>query len=203
MLPGIGIEPADFVDHGFVEIAQEHGAPVDAVAAGPDLDLYFDKSIVADIHRLIVAPALAAGHVRVWFLGISLGGMGALLYAHAYPAIVEGVILLAPFLGTPGTVAEIIRAGGLPSWEPGEIPPNDGERELLRWLKEHTAAPPRQPALHLGYARDDRFVQGHAMLAAQLPAQHVHIVDGGHDWDAWTRLWQQIRRADPFAMRAT
>lgn len=202
LLPGVGIAPEDFAHHGFVQAAQDRGAAVDVAAAGPDLDLYLDKTIVADIHGAIVAPAMASGHRRVWFLGISLGGMGALLYARAHGVAVEGVILLAPFLGTPGMVAEVVRAGGLAAWQPGDIAPNDSERKLLDWLKCRTAALPGPPALYLGYGRDDRFAEGHAMLAQQLPPARVFLTDGGHDWDTWTRLWRQILDADPFAAQS-
>jgi pimeloyl-ACP methyl ester carboxylesterase len=199
MLPGVGIEPEDFARHGLVKAMRDRMLPVDIIAAGPDTDLYLDGTIVEAIHETIVVPALAGGPVRLWYLGLSLGGMGALLYARKHGRAVEGVLLLAPFLGTPGMVAEVARAGGLATWEPGDIRPNDGERKLLTWLKDKTAAPPAPPTLYLGYGRGDRFAPGHAMLAAHLPAPRVFVTDGGHDWATWTKLWQQILDADPFA----
>ncbi|MGO8914982.1 MAG: alpha/beta fold hydrolase [Stellaceae bacterium] len=202
MLPGIGIEPEDFAARGFVHALHARGLPVDIVAACPDLDLYLDKTIAADIDTAIVAPARAAGYKRIWLFGVSLGGMGALLYARAHLASVEGIILLAPFLGTPGMVAEVVRAGGLVSWQPGEIAANDGERALLGWLKNHVAALPPRPLLYLGYARGDRFVEGHAMLADRLPAEQVLVTEGGHDWESWGRLWQQVLDKNPFAVPA-
>jgi pimeloyl-ACP methyl ester carboxylesterase len=197
MLPGVGIEPDEFAAHGFIDAVRER-SHIDVAAAGPDVDLYLDGAIVAALRQAVVVPALAEGYRRIWFLGLSLGGMGALLLARRHAADIAGIVLLAPFLGTPGMVAEVVRAGGLAAWQPGAIAPNDGERQMLAWLKQHVAAS-RPPVLHLGYGRDDRFAAGHAMLAAALPAARVHVSDGGHDWPAWTRQWRQILATDPFA----
>jgi pimeloyl-ACP methyl ester carboxylesterase len=199
MLPGVGIEPEDFAAHGLVAAAQASGLPVDIAAARPELDLYLDGTIAGAVESAIVAPARQAGYRRIWLLGISLGGMGALLYAASALARVEGIILLAPFLGTPGIIAEVGRAGGLCAWQPGEIAAKDGERALLAWLKDHVAALPPRPRLYLGYARGDRFVAGHALLADHLPAERVVVVEGAHDWESWGRLWQLVLCKHPFA----
>ena len=199
MLPGAGIEPKDFAAHGFVHAVHGRRLPVDVVAAGPSLDLYLDGTVAERLQRDIVSPALARRPARLWFLGISLGGMGALLYACARAASVEGIILLAPFLGTPGLIAEVARAGGIASWQPGDVAANDSERKLLAWLKAYRAGAPGQPRLYLGYGRDDRFARGHALLAEHLPPRFVEIAEGGHDWPTWTTLWQQILDRNPFA----
>ena len=198
MLPGVGIKAEDFAEHGFVRAAQESEA-VEIVAARPDLDLYLDGTIAAELERAIIAPARAAGLARIWFLGISLGGMGALLHARACPSGAEGILLLSPFLGTPGLVAEVVGAGGLGAWQPGNVAANDHERQMLAWLKAHVAAPPRPPSLYLGYGRDDRFARGHAMLGDRLPAARVVLSEGGHDWETWLALWQRLLALRPFA----
>lgn len=202
MLPGVNILPGDFVDHGFIEALRRRRWPVDVVTAAPDVELYLDDTIAERIHRDIVAPAQARGYRRIWFLGVSLGGMGALLHARAHAAALEGVVLLAPFVGTPGMVAEVSRAGGLSAWEPGEIRARDGERKLLAWLKSYRAGVAGQPQLYLGYGRRDRFAEGHALLARHLPAERVLVAEGGHDWETWTMLWQRILDRAPFPFAA-
>ena len=198
MLPGVGFAAADFAAHGFVAAAQA-AASLDIVAARPDLDLYLDQTIAAEIERTIVAPARAAGAARIWFLGISLGGMGALLHARAYPGGADGLILLSPFLGTPGLIAEAAAAGGLAAWQPGAIAANDGERQALAWLKHLVAAPLPRPELYLGYGRTDRFSRGHALLAEVLSPERVVLGEGGHDWETWGLLWRRILALRPFA----
>lgn len=200
MLPGVGIAAEDFAVYGFLDAVGARGLPVDILAARPDLDHYLEHTIAAEIETVLVAPARAEGYRRIWLLGLSLGGMGALLYARAHPEAVQGVILLAPFLGTPGMLAEVRRAGGLASWQPGEIATNDAERALLDWLRAYATGGSSRPPLYLGYARGDRFAEGHAMLAAHLRPDRVLVTDGGHDWTSWTRLWQLVLETQPFAV---
>jgi pimeloyl-ACP methyl ester carboxylesterase len=199
MLPGVNMASQDFVDNGIVAALHERPWPVDVVTAAAAADFYLDGNVVERLVADVVAPALARGYRRLWFLGISLGGLGALLYARAHPGAVEGVILLAPFLGVPGTVAEVARAGGLASWSPGAIAANDGERRVLAWLKGYADAPVSYPKLLLGFGRSDRFAAGHALLAQELPAERVLVGEGGHDWPTWKRLWQELLDRRPFA----
>lgn len=199
MLPGVGIEAADFADHGLIASLHGRGLPVDVAAVRPALDHYLDGTIAAALHDTVVAPAQAAGYARIWLLGISLGGMGALLYASAASAPVEGIVLLAPFLGTQGTVAEVAAAGGLPTWLPENSSATDAERRMLLWLKEFLTKPAATPAIYLGYGRDDRFARGHTLLADRLPRDRVITADGGHDWPTWAALWRTLLDAEPFA----
>jgi pimeloyl-ACP methyl ester carboxylesterase len=199
MLPGFGIEPAEFAEHGFVEAAWDLAGPLDIIAARPGLDGYLEGTVAEEIERNIVAPERAKGRTRLWLLGISLGGMGALLHARAYPGVAEGLVLIAPFLGTPGIVAEISAAGGLAQWQPGNVAERDGERQMLAWLKDFLAALPPRPALYLGYGRNDRFAKGHTLLGERLPEGRIALDEGGHDWATWTSLWRHLLTLRPFS----
>ena len=147
MIPGAYFRSDDFAAHGFLAALGRHGCPMDVVVADLPTEAYLAGTTSPWLHANIVVPALARGYRRLWLLGISLGGMGALLYAQELPEVTEGIILLAPFLGTRGLVAEVETAGGLASWDPGVIAPRDIERRLMAQLR--TAVPPR---LHLGMA---------------------------------------------------
>lgn len=199
MLPGAGMTPGQFAEHGMVAAAHEESNAVDVIAANPPLALYLDGTIAAALHRSIVEPALARGYSRLWLLGISLGGLGALLYASGHAQEVEGLVLLAPFLGTEGTIAEIAGAGGLAAWSASGSASTPIERQALIWLKDFLARRPERPALYLGYGRDDRFARAHRMVAAGLPKGSVVSADGNHDWETWLALWRQVLKAHPFA----
>ena len=192
MVPGAYFQPGDFAAHGFPTALERHGCPFDVVVADLPTDAYLAGAASQWLRANIIAPALARGYRRLWLLGISLGGMGALLYAQEHPQEVEGLILLAPFLGTRGLIAEVETAGGLASWEPGAITPRDLERRLMAQLK--TAVPPR---LYLGYGTADRYAPASRLLAAKLPPEHVIAKEGGHDWPTWERLWSDILSATP------
>jgi pimeloyl-ACP methyl ester carboxylesterase len=196
MVPGAHFRPGDFADHGFLEALNARGSQIDAIEARLNPDDYLDGDVAGRLHREIIGPALARGYSRLWLLGISLGGMGALLYARAHPDIVDGVILLAPFLATRGTIAEIVAAGGLANWNPE--PKMDLERGLLAWLKTE---PFREggPLVYLGYGRADRYADASRVLSPQLPPERIVVAQGGHDWAAWTVLWQRILTLTPVA----
>lgn len=189
MLPGAKATPQDLVQYGFVRALRERGLPVDVAAVEAHLGYYLDRSLCAHLTHDIIAPARAKNYRRIWLMGISLGGMGALMYAHAHPAHIEGVIVLAPFLGTRGSIAEVIRAGGWSHWQPGAIKPDDDERRLLAWLKTYKPAA-ASPRIYLGYGREDRFAAASNLLAQRLPAAQVATIAGGHDWATWINLWR-------------
>ena len=199
MLPGAGIDAAAFAERGMVAAVQRRGPAVDIVAAQPALELYLDGSVAHALHRRIVEPALAEGYARLWLLGISLGGMGALLYVSHHAALAEGLVLLAPFLGTQGTIAAVAAAGGFASRSAPDAASTAIEARMLAWLRDFLRSRPPSPQLYLGYGRADRFALGHRMLAESLPADHVVAEEGAHDWDTWLSLWHRVLDAAPFA----
>jgi len=196
MLPAAGAAAADFAAHGFVADAQAGRVAVDVAAVQPDLSLYLDGGIAAALHEQIVRPAQAKGYRRIWLTGISLGGMGALLYAAAHAAAIEGLILLAPFLGTKGTIAALAKAGGIAGLQPGITTAT--EQILLDWLRDHLASGGQKPAIYLGYGEEDRFAPGHKLLADVLAPDRVAVLPGGHDWECWSALWRQLLARKPF-----
>jgi pimeloyl-ACP methyl ester carboxylesterase len=202
MLPGAGIGAGDFAEQGMVAAVQNLAPSVEVIVAHPDMGLYLEDGVTEVLHHAVVEPALARGRTRIWLLGISLGGMGALLYASAHRRHIEGIILLAPFLGTRGTIAELTRAGGLTNWSATTSAATEPEQRLLTWLQAQLAKPDATPALYLGYAAQDRFAPAHKLLAALLPPAHIAIAPGGHDWPSWSALWHQLLGKAPFARHA-
>jgi pimeloyl-ACP methyl ester carboxylesterase len=192
MLPGAKARPQDLVSHGFMRALQERGEPVDVVAAEAHLGYYLERSICEHLQHDIIAPAHARNYRRIWLMGISLGGMGALLYSREHPTDIEGVILMAPYLGARGTIAALQRAGGLACWHPGAVDPQDDESRLLQWLKAYEPDAAASPRIHLGYGTEDRFAAASELLAARLPAAHVVSMAGGHDWATWLSLWRHL-----------
>ncbi len=201
MLPGAGIEGAEFAANGMIAAVHAQAPAVEIIVAHPDMGLYLEDGVTDILHNAVIAPALARGVKRIWLLGISLGGMGALLYASTHQQNIEGIVLLAPFLGTRGTTAEILHAGGLASWNAANSIATAPEQRLLLWLQTHLATPEAPPAIYLGYALQDRFAPAHTLLAQQLPAERVTTTPGGHDWPSWRALWQQLLSRAPFAGR--
>lgn len=196
LLPGFGMTIRDPADQGLAAMLRAGTDPVDLVVAAPDLDLYLDGTVGARLAAVIAG--LCRPGQRLFLGGISLGCIGALLAAACLPDAVDGMVLLSPFLGTPGLIAEVEQAGGIAAWRPGAVAGNDGERQALAWLRSYLQQEEPRPALHLGYGRSDRFAATAQLLARLLPARHVHLADGGHDWQTWAGLWRALVDVRPF-----
>lgn len=197
MLPGVGIEAEDFVTHGLVAAAHTARQAVDVITVKPDQALYLDGTVAQILEQTVLAPARTAGYRRLWLLGISLGGMGALSCAAEYGDTIEGLILLAPFLGTQGTVAELREAGGFTDWRAQKSAATQPEQQIISWLQSRLGGAPG-PNLWLGHATNDRFSAGHRMLAEALPPGQTVEVEGGHDWAAWRTAFQALMARAPF-----
>ncbi len=192
ILPGAKDRPQDFVDHGFIHGIRERNLPIDIVAVNAHVDYYLEGNIIEKLRHDIVSSLQEKNYQSIWILGISIGGLGALSFARKYPSIIEGVILLAPFLGVRGTIAEVVRAGGLDSWNPGNIDSDDHERDLLAWLKMYPSGKEPLPRIYLGYGKEDRYAPASVLLSERLPTQHVLAINGGHDWKTWLALWHGL-----------
>jgi pimeloyl-ACP methyl ester carboxylesterase len=191
LLPGIVDEPRDFVRHGFIDAARAHGLPLDVLAVDAHFGYYARRTVVQRLREEIIGPARESGYDEVWILGISLGGLGALLYAREYPEDVAGLILFAPFLGHPPVIDEIRQAGGIASWQPGLVEASDFERVLWSWLAGYGNGDARPP-IHLAFGEQDRFAPANRLLGELLPRSHVLITPGGHDWGTWRRQWRTL-----------
>ena len=193
MLPGGGDEPADFIRNGFVKGIEDSGIHADIIAVDANLGYYFKRNLLPRLHEDVIVPARQKGYKNIWLLGISMGGLGAMMYAKHYPDNISGLIVLAPFLGYPAVIKEVSDAGGLSRWSPKEpIDKDDYQHDLWKWLKGYTRPEENRPRLVIGYGKEDKFAAGSALLAEVLPKEQVYIVQGRHDWETWGRIFDLI-----------
>ncbi len=187
-LPGAYHAPEDFVAAGFDRCVRERGLPIDLLFVDVELQHLGDRRALGQLKREIVAPARAAGCRALWFAGISLGGFIALDYAASHPGELDGLCLLAPYLGNRLLTGEIGRAG-LGAWSAGDAAQADEERRVWRFVQDHDR---RSRLLYLGFGQDDRFAEAHGLMAQALAEDAVDRVPGGHDWPTWTTLWENF-----------
>lgn len=187
-LPGAYHAAQDFVEAGFATAVRARCAALDLVFVDLELNHVGDRSAIQQLRSDVVLPARAAG-VSIWLGGISLGGLFALDYAASFPGEIDGLCLLAPYLGSRIIAREIEQAPGLGPWQPGELAESDEERRIWRYIKtRHSGSEP----LCLGFGREDRFAAAHQLLAATLPANAVNVIAGGHEWSTWAKLWENF-----------
>lgn len=193
LLPGSYSLPEEFQREGFGRVVREAGLAADVLLVDAHTGYYQDRSIIDRLEADVVRPARERGYRRVWMAGISLGAVGAMLYADEHPQGLDGVVLIAPFLGPRlGTVLDIENAGSLARWQaPGRVPDEELDRRLWRWLKDQTES--KAPLeIFQGYGADDRFVYTNRLFSRSLPASRVFTAPGGHDWPAWNDVWRRI-----------
>jgi pimeloyl-ACP methyl ester carboxylesterase len=159
-LPGRSDRAEEFVRERFAAEVRARSLPVDLVFADATLGYYVDRSFLTRLHDDVLAPARARGYDHVVLAGISLGGLGAVLYARAHPDEIDELILLAPYLedpriSPPGAVADA--TSGRTTW--------------------------------LGYGNDDRLRASLDPIAATLPRGRVVTRPGGHGWGTWRAVW--------------
>jgi pimeloyl-ACP methyl ester carboxylesterase len=205
MLPGAASLPEEFLREGFVLALRERRLALDVALVDAHLGYYKDRTILERLQADVIAPARAKGYRKVWLVGVSLGGLGALIQARAQPADADGLMLLAPYLGER-RVTDAVRAdGGLKAWR-GAVPepvPDDVDLRLWQWLQAYATDPTQRPPLLLGYALGDRLAPANQLLAASLPADRVFTTTGGHDWPEWRLLWNRMLERAPFIVDPT
>lgn len=209
-LPGAYDAPEDFASHGFISALRRRGIAADVVAIDSHLGYFQNGSIAQRLRDEVVLPAREQGYQSLWLVGISLGGLGAMLYATRHEDL-SGIVALAPYIGTRAVIDEVRGAGGLAQWRPAAtVDDADWERRLLLWLQRIAGPAPDRPAagdptLVLAYGREDRFADSLDLVARSLPADRVVTAPGGHEWDTWSRLWNAVldRHGSRLAAAAT
>jgi enterochelin esterase-like enzyme len=182
--------PAELLREGFAAAVRARGLDLDLVLPQLELHTVLDRSVVPALRAELILPARAAGCSEVWLGGISLGGYVALACAARHPQDIDGLCLLAPYLGSHMITGEIERAGGVQAWQPGELAAQDDERCIWQFIRSRAVT--GSPPIYLGVGREDRFAARHRLLAAALPPASVVSVPGGHDWPVWRKLWEQF-----------
>ena len=188
-LPGAHMSTAELVQQGFVAAVRQRRLAVDVALVDAHLGYVQDGSLLRRLEDDVLAPARAQGYRRIWLAGISLGGYGAMAYALQHPGQIEGLVCLAPYLGRRQLLQDIAAAGGPAVWRRAAVPRDADDTDHALWLG--LSAANTLPPLYLGYGAEDRFAQGHRLLAELLPATRVQVVPGGHDWPPWRALWAQ------------
>jgi predicted esterase len=177
-LPAAYDSALSFVDEGFAAAVAKRGARLDLRFVDLEMTHLEDRGPLEKLRSEIILPARSAG-VSIWLAGISLGGLVALDYASTRPGEIDGLCLLAPYLGNRMLVDEIAA---------GRLAELDVEHRIWRYIKTQIGAAP----VYLGYGRQDRFSRAHDLMAAALPAKSVDVIEGGHEWATWRRLWERF-----------
>lgn len=190
VLPGRADDLADLRQSGIAQAVQSAWPDADVVLTGLALGYYMQGRADQRLHDEVIVPARRRGYAQVWLAGASLGGMGAVLYDRAYPGDVDGMVLLAPYLGDKEILSEVAAAGGVSKWRapPGAttLTADNFQQELWRHLQDWSHRPAAARNVWLVYGNEDPLREAMPLLAPLLPPGHALLRDGGHDWHVWS-----------------
>ena len=171
---------------------QERDLPIDLFMAELSFDHIADRTALTEIHQDLILPAIKNGYKNIWLAGISVGGYVAIAYADRYANMltnsrIQGLLLMAPYPGNRITTSAITSAGGIKTWQAGSLTEDDIEFSNWGWLKRYADC--AEIEVYLSYGADDRFADGHAMMAQLLPESNVDKIAGDHTWPVWQQSW--------------
>lgn len=188
LLPGALQVLDDFLRAGFDRALRQRQLPFELLLAAPAPAHLGDRSWIEALRQEVIEPQRQARR-RLWLGGISLGAFRALRFAAEFPRGIDGLCLLAPYLGSRIVAAEVARCASLEEWQPGTLAADDDERRVWAYVRDLSPPPPE---VFLGLGADDRFADTQRLLARALPASSRVEVDGGHDWSVWQQLWEMF-----------
>ncbi len=195
-VPGMGDGPNRYEEKGFVDIVRRTHPRFDVVSADAHFGYYRDFRVLERLHIDVIEP-IADRYEEIWIVGISIGGLLATTYAMEYGELTTGVIVLAPYWGGRKIAVEVRDAGGLEAWTPPDIETEPGFRRrhyyrLWSWLKRRTAPDSALPRLLIGAGDQDPKRRASELVTPYLPALDYQTAPGGHDWAAWTPLFEAL-----------
>ena len=195
LLSGRGATFDYFEKHQWVEIAAKYTQDYDFIAPFAHYGYYLSGKLVARLHEDIILPAKQLGYETISMAGISLGGLGCILYSEKYPDEIDRIYLFSPFLGKDAVHAQIKADGGLAKWHLRAENQDDWNYYIWRRIQEITNDPVQQHKLFLGYGDKDR-LNGQDLLANALPQNQVIKLNGNHDDVTFIKLWQAMLQQD-------
>lgn len=199
LLPGRKDRGEVFVSEGFLDTAQRYELSADLIAVDAHYGYYQNGSILTRLHQDVLEPIHKRGYKRIILCGVSIGGLAALRYAMTHPGRVSTVVLLSPFLGTGAPIEDIAKAGGIASWDPALVRPDDEFRSTWRWLKAYPkdATPEKRaaagyPRIILAFGEQDPFLRTDEWLRSLLPVSDVVTIAGVHTFGTFHALFAKI-----------
>lgn len=190
-MPGRWSRVEEFEHEGFFEIARKRWPQARLIAADLHLGCYKNQTVARRLQEDVILPARRSGvkHVRV--VGISMGGLGALIHDAEYPGQVDELILLSPFLGEEEALREIEATGDLKNWRPGPLAEGDFTRKLWLQLRENKPARDAPTKVLLGCGTEDQLARSNRLFAKEfLKPGEQRWIPGGHDWPTWRALFE-------------
>jgi pimeloyl-ACP methyl ester carboxylesterase len=171
VLPGRFSRLDDFRKNGLMDDAE--GLTLNIAWLDAHWGYYRDRSFLDALQELVDQrePLVMAG--------ISLGGLGSVMWARRNPGSCRGLLLLSPFLGDEAFLAKKMA---------GEAASGELEAELLAcWDFLAKSEIP----IWLWGGEQDELLPLWRQCAQKNPRIQMRTFPGGHDWPTWQLMWRQ------------
>ncbi len=205
VLPGLNNAPEHLLELGFADAIHDANVAADVTIAEAHFGYYAKHSIVDRVDEDLVLPALESGYSKVWLVGISLGGLGALAYGAAHADRLAGIILVSPYIGRGAVLDDVRARGGARAWQRAHADELEHDHEsgrghfwhaddasFYRAVWSFVAAPRRtdgtEVPLYLGYGRYDFLERDQRVLARSIPERRLLLAYGGHRFEVFRDL---------------
>ena len=191
LLSGRGASDTYFEDNEWVEIARDYGSDVDFIAPYAHFGYYMSQSLVTRLNKDVIIPAKKHGYKSISIAGISMGGLGSILYSSKFPDDIDRIYLISPYLGKDDVQEQVRQAGGLGQWQLKDENADDWNYLIWQRLKLMLQDPEMKTKIFLGYGKQDR-LNGHDVLAQDIPESQVISLSGGHKDVVFSDIWKAM-----------
>jgi pimeloyl-ACP methyl ester carboxylesterase len=183
LLPGFGDSPTSFIKHGTVEQIMACRPNSNILGVDSHFAYFRNSTLVERLHEDIIKPAKDADMQKIWLMGVSMGGLGSLLYQQQFPDEIEAVVVMAPYIGEWDELTAY-RTGQENSRE--SINP-----KFIKLWDGLTNISLNNPAITLAFGENDKAHKQLRWFANLLDESKVVRAPGGHSWTVWNKLWPE------------
>jgi pimeloyl-ACP methyl ester carboxylesterase len=186
LLPGFGDSPTSFIKHGTVEQIMACRPNSNILGVDSHFAYFRNSTLVERLHEDIIKPASDAHMQNIWIMGISMGGLGSLLYQLQHPDEIEAVVVMAPYIG---------EWDELNAYRTGQKSLRESTNPVFIKLWDGlTNISLTDPAITLAFGEDDKANKQLRWFASLLDEIKVVRTSGGHRWTVWNKLWPETLR---------
>ena len=186
LLPGLGMAVEDYKEQGVIEKLQACNQEADIIAADAYLAYYRNEATDLRVFEDVIKPAQANGKTKIWLVGTSLGGLGSLIYRLRRPDDLQGIVIMAPYLGKPEELQWFVESEAKGDEIDPESVQNPVFLELWRNLQSTGQS---EPEIVMGYGKQDKFAYLQDWAAGLLDPDKVVAAEGEHKWVVWNTIW--------------
>ncbi len=198
LLKGMGDSAKDIENAGFIDAIRDRAIDIDVIIPNAHFGYYKNKSLPLRLEEDFIQPAIDAGYNEIWLMGMSLGGLGSLLYSSCCFEKISGIILIAPYSGD-SQLHEALAAQVALEDTQNLADKLDFDPDFIavwQWLFDNSKRL-QEGNIWLAHGDEDR-LSGHELLASLLPKSRYVVIPGRHRLKVFKKLWETILSRSPF-----